>query len=347
MSNKVKCEWCGHFYDTEKYESCPKCGGVNTSESSQISENNNFKNIKVSQKEKQNLKIPKIIIFLFIAIFIFPVILISFLSFIDNFGYSSYINKAHIYYTDEKPIEVGNSKFYISAISIEEYDYWMVNPYVDMYIEESDYNPHSIDMYLLNGDMKYRLITDNYSFNSDSSISSIHDALKAKGHLRIYTKCDIEENASLSNFDKLIIGIDGEEFEIPLRYSEGYFGSDSKDKNYSISGKVSFGEGNTLYVDGMYTYSSSYSVETDVDLYLETNINDYNSESLEIFLEDDENNLYRLYLEPKYNDIDSINKILKTNLSNKRINFYSFAKDVDFKSLHIIIDGKEDIIRFQ
>mgnify|MGYP007069845173 CR=1 FL=1 len=53
MANKIKCEWCGNVYDTEKFENCPKCGGTNSSVN--ISEPHKILNTTIKRQDRKPL----------------------------------------------------------------------------------------------------------------------------------------------------------------------------------------------------------------------------------------------------------------------------------------------------
>lgn len=79
MANKIKCEWCGNIYDLDKHDTCPRCGGVNSSINT-INENKKdttipSQNTIKRETEKKMNPVLKVILIIIGCIFLFNFII--------------------------------------------------------------------------------------------------------------------------------------------------------------------------------------------------------------------------------------------------------------------------------
>lgn len=83
MSNIIKCDWCGKYYNTSKVDRCPNCGGFNNHliiPEDEKQKEKEFKQKQLEQIQKENSKtksrIFTFLITLFTLFFGMPIILI-------------------------------------------------------------------------------------------------------------------------------------------------------------------------------------------------------------------------------------------------------------------------------
>lgn len=350
MSNKIKCEWCGYHYDETKYESCPKCGGTNSSHF----ENERVENTYV-QKNNSTIKKNRTGVVIFIVLFlIFFVFLFGAIGFFVFTGISPSSNytfeeeKINSYYTNDIPLEIGTSKFYIPYISFyDSYSDDIFSPSIEFYFEEADYEKHMIEIYLLSGDTKYRVaISDDFIY--DGTINSINDMLKSKGSLSVYGIVNKGDNSNLDykDIDSILLVIDDMEYSLPLTYKETFEGGDREDYEikYTLSDKISFGEKNSLYIDKLDITNYYSSTKSYAYLKVGTFIEDYSGKKLDFYIEDSSGQKYKLYEDSYFSSADGVIKskdILKSNLENEALNYYFYSNSNNYSKLIVIIDGVE------
>lgn len=356
MSNKIKCEWCGCVYDVDKFSSCPKCGGTNNEivEPKKIQytsvKNTNTNNSKtnLSNGGKILIIILSILFGLPVLSFIILVIIGMFVipnekdytyenddTFLENsydytndsysdyqpiFGENEVYDNYYVNY--DKPIELPTGgKLAVPFISIYSYkwkdDYVSssFSPYITMQILESDYNSHDIEFYLVRDGVKIRVADEDYAFNN-SNINSLNDIFKGKKELVFYGKC----SAKAENFEKitkLIVSIDGKEYEYDLSYQKdkrvSYY---DINKDYIISEKINLGDGNTINIDSVQIQSSSNSY-TYMDLNLSTTINKSLDEKVRFFLEDSTGKKYEMFIDYASGNVSSFDDLLKLSYSGR------------------------------
>lgn len=383
MANKIKCEWCGHYYDINKYESCPKCGGVNYKEELKDNLNrDNTENKKNRKKSLSHILIPLIIIVAVIGIIFFSfiyILFISLFSFINekkenvvetsiSYGNESIITEEYNdldydydydyvrneLYTDDKFIEYDDAKLYIQFISFDDFYYSnTIYPTIEIFVSDTDYDSHNIDMYLVSDETKYRITTDNTSFPSSTSVNNINDILKAKGHNSIYGKVVIGETIDCvpEMFKSILILIDDKEFNIPLRYSSYKSNSpETMEKTYPLSEKINFGKGNSLYIDNLRIETSGYFSATSVYLFAESSIVDYSNKNMEMYIEDIDGNRYKLYEDTYFsfeNGVVNLNDVLKNSFSSSSLSFDVYCNKTELSNLYIYIDEEEYIVNLK
>lgn len=399
---RIKCEWCGHYYDLDKNESCPKCGG------------NISQNMIIDTPPPKKNASPIICIFAGIGIILTFLLIVGLISddgndegnnistnvntnivvneksdlkccdfcydilneqegwydgisywvctecgteifddeLIDTYTETLLSNSTlEKYYTDDYFIEHDDAKFYIPYVSYTDYNHaYMdyVSAEVCLEIEQSDYNQHSIDFYLVSNDKKYRIVFDNISFY-DSNVKSVNDILKTSGNETFFGSAELGNDYYDGMFDSLLVSIDDKEYKIPLRYTSSIEDYDYFDNNYSLSEKINFGNQNALYIDGLNIYSSFG--KTDFSFNIQTSIENISDNDVCFEVEDMNGFRYRLYENSYFcseNNILCLEDVFSFKTNNSfSISLVSYIDFDNFKSIVITINGEEHFINLK